>query len=259
MLLLLLLVAVPVGCCCRFCCPAAWLPGCLGQPGSLAAWLPGCLAARLPGCPAAWLPGCLAAWLPGWLAAWLPGCLAACCVCGHGGGGRLRSVGCGFSHRVHDTCLEDHVRAFVVRRKYPVVCPAFAICRCPLDEGAILAVLDPAHAEPTASPGGTLLALASPGAAALKRSAELLHNYYDLAIDHAAAAHPNHKQCPSPTHLQRQDRPGPAGRQPRGRQPRAGCGARPARRRGARLAGNRRTQGSTARSSGSRAASGWRS
>lgn len=130
-----------------------------------------------------------------------------CCVCGEGravGQPELRSVGCGYDHRAHDACLEQHLSVFIGRKKFPVVCPAFEVCKCPLPEATVLAVLDPKASSSAVVSSPSTPATSSMVAAEIDdhdpsvvARATALHKYYNLAIDHAAAAHPNRKECPN--------------------------------------------------------------
>ena len=124
-----------------------------------------------------------------------------CCVCGAGraiGQPELRPVGCGYAHQAHDVCLEKHLCVFIERKKFPVVCPAFDVCKCPLPEATVLAILDPkASSSAVRSPSTPAISMVEVDDPSVLARATTLHKYYNLAINHAAAAHPNHKQCPN--------------------------------------------------------------
>jgi len=130
-----------------------------------------------------------------------------CCVCAESNDDApFVQIGCGFDHEAHTKCLQDHIAGFLSNKKYPLLCPAFELCKCSLVEKLVLECLSSEDTkrgsdEPEVPPVAALVTPTAATAAASRSTsttATLLHKYYDLAIKQATTAHRNHVQCPNP-------------------------------------------------------------
>ena len=121
-----------------------------------------------------------------------------CCICAEGDErAPLLPIECGFGHEVHAECMQDHIAGFLRAKKFPLLCPAYELCKCPLPEKLVLECLsEDTTVETTVSPLTSLVATVAPQT--VTAASQLLHQYYDLAIERATAAHRNHVQCPNP-------------------------------------------------------------